>query len=323
MDEFALIAEIFAPLARGAPGAFGLEDDAAVVEVAAGRRLVVTMDVVVAGVHFLADETPAFAARKLLRVNLSDLAAMGAAARAYLLGLAVPRGTDEGWFRDFAAGLAEDQAEFGISLIGGDTVVTDGPLTASLTALGEVAAGGELRRSGARPGDIAFVSGTLGDAALGLESLRGKLPGVDGAARAELVRRHRLPEPRLALGARLGGLAHAAIDVSDGLVADLGHIGECSGVGAEVEAARVPLSRAVRAALEIDRSLRSLVLAGGDDYEIVFTAEAGAAGDVTRLSAALGLPLTAIGRIVAGAGTVVFDETGARLDVASGGYRHL
>ncbi len=323
MDEFALIAELFAPLARGAPEALDLTDDAAVVGVPAGRRLVVTTDMVIAGGHFLADDPPALIARKLLRANLSDLAAMGAAPRAYLLALAVPRGTDEGWLRDFAGGLAEDQAAYGIHLIGGDTIATDGPLTASLTALGEVRAGGELRRTGARPGDLVFVSGTLGDAALGLEALRGEFPGLDAAGRADLVDRYRLPQPRLALGERLSGIAHAAIDVSDGLVADLGHICECSKVGAEIEAGRVPLSAAAKAALDAAPSLRPLVLTGGDDYEIAFTAGADAAAKVAELSAALGLPLTRIGRIAVGADVRVVDDAGAELSVGAGGYRHF
>lgn len=323
MDEFSLIAELFAPLARGAPGALGLTDDAAVVEVPPGRRLVVTTDMMVAGGHFLADDPAAMVARKLLRVNLSDLAAMAAAPRAYLLALAVPRGTKEGWFKDFAAGLAEDQETYAIHLIGGDIIVTDGPLVASLTALGEVNDGGEVLRSGARPGDLVFVSGTLGDAALGLRTLRGELAGVDAAGRAALVDRYRLPQPRLALGARLSGIAHAAIDVSDGLVADLGHICECSKVGAEVEAKRLPLSPAAQAALDADRSLRPVVLTGGDDYEIAFTAGPEAAGQVAELAAALALPLTQIGRITVGAEVRVVDAAGADVVLGTRGYRHF
>lgn len=323
MDEFSLIAELFAPLARGAPEALGLTDDAAVVEVPPGRRLVVTTDMVVAGGHFLADDPPAMVARKLLRVNLSDLAAMGAAPRTYLLALAVPRGTKEDWLEDFAAGLAEDQETYGIHLIGGDIVATDGPLVASLTALGEVSDGGEVLRSGARPGDLVFVSGTLGDAALGLRTLRGELAGVDAAGRAALVDRYRLPQPRLALGARLSGIAHAAIDVSDGLVADLGHICECSKVGAEVEAERLPLSPAAQAAVDADRSLSPVVLTGGDDYEIAFTAGPEAAGQVAELAAALALPLTKIGRITAGAEVRVVDDAGADVVLGARGYRHF
>ncbi|MFQ5957774.1 MAG: thiamine-phosphate kinase [Alphaproteobacteria bacterium] len=321
MDEFALIAELFAPLARDAPGAFELTDDAAVIEVTADRRLVVTKDMMVAGVHFLVDDPPALVARKLLRINLSDLAAMGARQRAYLLGLAVAPSTDEAWLRAFAAGLGEDQVLYDVHLIGGDTVATGGPFTASLTAIGEVAAGAVVRRTGARAGDRVVVSGTLGDAALGLEALRGTLKGVDEAGREALVERFRLPQPRVALGARLSGLAHAAIDVSDGLVADLGHVCAASGVGAEIEAARLPLSPAAQAALAAEPALRTAVLTGGDDYEIVFTAAADAA--VEALSADLGLALTVIGRIVEGKGVAVIDEEGEHLDLPTAGYTHL
>lgn len=323
MDEFALIDRLFAPLARGAAGAFDLRDDAAVFEIAEGHRLIVTTDLLVAGVHFLADDEPALVARKLLRVNLSDLAAMGAAPRAYLLGLAIPRATTEDWLEAFAGGLADDQAAYDVQLIGGDTVATEGPLVASLTALGEVRAGVELRRAGARPGDAIFVSGTLGDAALGLLALRGGLAGVDEAGRAELIERYRLPRPRVALGQRLVGLAHAAADVSDGLVADLGHICECSGVAAEVEAARLPLSPAVRAALASDPALLNTVLAGGDDYELVFTAAPDAATALSELAAEIDVAIAAIGRIIAGSGVRVLDEHGAALDLPESGYRHM
>ena len=323
MDEFTLIDELFAPLARGAPEAIGLADDAAVVEVRAGHRLVVTTDMLVAGVHFLSADPPALVARKLLRVNLSDLAAMGATARTYVLSIAVTRGTGESWLRDFAAGLAEDQEAYGVRLIGGDTVSTDGPFIASVTAFGEVSAGAEIRRTGARPGDLVFVSGTLGDAALGLKALRGELPNIAAQDRDALVGRYRLPEPRLALGVGLTGLAHSAVDVSDGLVADLGHIGECSNVGIEVEAARLPLSPAARAAVADDASLRSLVVMGGDDYEIAFTVAGEAARRVEELSIALDLPLTRIGRVVEGAGAAVLDQSGARIALPSEGFRHM
>ena len=315
MDEFDLIARHFAPLARGEAGALGLTDDAALVEVAAGRRLVVTKDMVVAGVHFLADDPADLVARKLLRVNLSDLAAMGAAPRAYLLAIALPRDTDDGWIASFAAGLGADQAAFGVHLIGGDTVATDGPMTASITALGEVDADHVLRRAGARPGDTVYVSGTLGDAALGLRVLRGELTTRDGDARDTLIDRYRLPRPRVDLGRRLIGLASAAIDISDGLVADLGHVCAASGVGAEVEAARVPLSSAVRAVLATDPTLITGVLTGGDDYELLFTARS-----IDALPA--DPPIAAIGRITDGSGVRVLDDEGVPMTFPSAGYRH-
>lgn len=323
MDEFTLISELLAPLSRGEPGALNLTDDGALIAPAEGRCLVMTKDMLVAGVHFLAQDDPGLIARKLLRVNLSDLAAMGAAPRAYLLGLALPGDTDEGWLRGFVGGLALDQAEFGVTLIGGDTVSTDGPFTASLTALGEVETGAELRRSGAGPGDLVFLSGSLGDAALGLAVLSGALIGLDAAAEAMLGDRYRLPRPRIGLGLRLSGLAHGLIDVSDGLIADLGHLCEASGVGAEIDAWTLPLSDAARAALLLDGGLLAKVLGGGDDYELLFTADAEAGEQIAALADELDLPITAIGRITEGSGVVVRDENGSPIDIATPGWRHF
>ncbi|MGH6952604.1 MAG: thiamine-phosphate kinase, partial [Alphaproteobacteria bacterium] len=310
-DEFALIARFFRPLAAGEPGAFALTDDAAVIAPPPGCELVVTTDMVVAGVHFLPDDPARLVAKKVLRVNLSDLAAMGARPRAYLLAAAFPRTLGEDWLAEFAGGLGEDQAAFGVTLIGGDTTATDGPLTLSVTALGEVRAGSAIRRAGARAGDSIYLSGTLGDGALGLRVLTGGLAGLPEAARAALVGRYRVPEPRVSLGVRLVGLAHAAIDVSDGLMADLGHIAEASGVAAEVEASTLPFSSAARAALEADPALLAAALAGGDDYELLFTVDPGSDSSVRELSDALGLALTRIGRVRAGAGVRVLDRSGA------------
>ncbi len=323
MDEFAFIAELLAPLSRGAPGAFDLTDDAALLAVPEGCRLVATKDMLVAGVHCRPDDAPGLIARKLLRVNLSDLAAMGATPRAYLLGLALPKTTGEGWLGDFVGGLALDQTAFGIALIGGDTVSTDGPFTASLTALGEVRAGVEMRRAGARPGDLVFVSGTLGDSALGLAVLGGALKGLGETAEAMLRDRYHLPRPRIALGLRLSGLAHALIDVSDGLIADLGHLCAASKVAAEIDAPRVPLSAAARAALALDAGLREKILGGGDDYELLFTADSEAAAPLAVIAADLDLPITAIGRITEGSGVTARDENGDPIKLSSPGWRHF
>ncbi len=322
--EFELIARQFAPLAAAEPGAFRLLDDAAVLGLGRDGALVVTVDAMVAGVHFPPDEAPDLIARKLLRVNLSDLAAMGAHARAYLLAAALPRGIEEEWVATFCRGLAADQAGFGVTLVGGDTVATDGPLTLSLTALGEMGEGEALRRSGARTGDDIYVSGTIGDAALGLEALRGAYPDLAPEHRAALIERYRLPRPRMGLGPRLVGIARAATDVSDGLVADLGHLCAASGLGASIEAARVPLSRAARAALGTDGGASPDVLSGGDDYELLFTADPAAAGALADIAAALELSLTAIGRMTEGEGVSVLDAAGLPVkDTGAGGYRHF
>ena len=321
--EFRLIADLFAPLAADYDLAFGLTDDAAVVRPSPGCDLVVTADALVAGVHFRPDDDPDLIARKALRVNLSDIAAMGASPLGYLLTLARPEAVDDAWIEKFVVGLGHDQRAFGTILIGGDSVATEGPLALSVTAFGEVAQGRALRRSGAREGDIVYLSGTLGDAALGLRAMGGGLAALSADQRAELIDRYLLPRPRLLLGARLIGLASAVIDVSDGLVADLGHVCESSGAGATVEAAALPLSGAAQAALATDSEVLRTVLTGGDDYELLFCAAPESVDAIASLAVDLALPLTAIGWISAGAGVAVVDERGAAMDLPSGGYAHF
>ena len=320
--EFDRIERYLAPLATGWPGAFGLRDDAAVVTPAAGNDLVVTTDTMVAGVHFIGDETAALIARKLLRVNLSDLAGMGAAARCYTLNLALPRSIDDAWLADFTAGLAADQAEFGVALAGGDSVSTPGPICLTVTAFGEVEHGAALRRGGARSGDLIFVTGTIGDGALGLRALKGELGELDTAERDRLADRYRLPRPRMEAGVGIVGLATAAMDISDGLVGDLGHIADVSEVGAVVEADRVPLSDAAGKAVAVAPDMRESVLTGGDDYELLFTAPADAGAAVAALSESVGLPITAIGRIETGSGVRVLDGQGRAMAFAAAGYTH-
>jgi len=320
--EFERIERLFAPLAAGFPGALGLTDDAALIRPADGHELVVTTDTVVAGVHYVGDESPDLVARKLLRMNLSDLASMGARPVAYTLNIALPPDLEDDWLEAFTQGLAADQAEFGIALAGGDSVSTPGPVTLTVTAFGEVPAGTALRRSGARPGDVVFVSGTVGDGALGLKVQRGQLPALPQAQRDALTARYRLPQPRLACGLRLRGIAHAAIDVSDGLAADLGHIADTSGVAARIDAASVPLSAAASAALALDPGLRDAVLGGGDDYELLFTVPPTSVDRVAALSQALALPLTAIGAIEPGRGVRVLDADGAEIALAIRGFTH-
>jgi thiamine-monophosphate kinase len=318
-SEFALIARHFRQLAG--PGALDLSDDAALLDVPPGRQLVLAADAMVAGVHFLPDDPPGMVGRKLLRVNLSDLAAMGAAPLGYLMTTALPRGTPDAWLAGFASGLAEDQAEFGLSVLGGDTVSTPGPIALSLTILGTVAPGMALRRQGARPGDAVWVSGSIGDGALGLRVLQGRLPGD---AAGHLARRYRLPEPRLALGAALAGLAGAAMDVSDGLVQDLGHLCRAADCGAVIEAAAVPLSTAARAALAAEPGLLPLVLTGGDDYELLFAAPPEAEAAVQARAAAAGVAVTHIGRFVEGSAEVtVQGPGGAPLALPQGGWSHF
>ena len=321
LDEFERIRRFFAPLAG--PGGLGLLDDAAIVDCRAGRRFVFTADAVVAGVHYLPNDPPDLVARKLLRVNLSDLAAMGARPLHYLLTTALPSALGADWVGAFARGLAEDQRRFEIDLLGGDSVATSGPAVLSLTAIGDVAAGMEVRRSGARVGDFVWVSGTIGDAFLGLDVLRGAYPQLSPEHRAELTGRFHLPDPRVDLGRRLAGIAHAMIDISDGLLADLGHICETSGVAAIVELAALPLSPAARVIVDREPGVRTALAAGGDDYELLFTASAGSTKAIDDLSSALGLPITRIGEIEPGDRVRLVDAQGRTIAIDEPGYRHF
>jgi thiamine-monophosphate kinase len=313
--EFEFIARRLRPLAT-APGALALADDAALLDPRPGMQLVLTKDAMVVGVHFLAGDPPGQIAQKLLRVNLSDLAAMGAAPVGYLLALARPRAIEDDWLAAFCAGLADDNAAFEISLLGGDTVSTPGPLTLSLTAIGEVPKGEALLRGGARPGDDIWVSGTLGDAALGLALLQGALE-VAEPVRTQLIERYRLPRPRLALGQALRGVAHAAIDISDGLLADLGHIVETSALGAEIRVDLLPLTAADLP------GAHDAALSGGDDYELLFTAPASQRRAIEGLAQKIDLPLTRAGTIQATPGVRVLDATGTEIHPERTGWRHF
>jgi thiamine-monophosphate kinase len=329
--EFELIRRFFLPLAT-APGALRLSDDAALLATGAGQELVFTVDTIVEAVHYLPGDPPDSVAGKLLGVNLSDLAAMGAEPLGYFLALALPQAWSsterETWLTRFVHGLSAAQSLFEMGLLGGDTVSTPGGCCLTATAVGRVPAGLALRRSGAVVGDLVFVSGSIGDAALGLKILELAITGVDTADAAELVDRYRWPRARVALGKRLRGKVNAAADVSDGLVADLGHICRASGVRAEIDAARVPLSAAARRAVGIDPELLRLALVGGDDYELVFTASELQRRDVERAASEAGVPISCVGKITECATgenvkpvRVVLD--GTDLNAELGGYQHF
>lgn len=311
--EFALIERHFRPLAG--PGAFGLQDDAAVLAPPPGRELVLTCDAMVAGVHFLLDDPPDLVGRKLLRVNLSDLAAKGAIPLGYLMTVSTPRTTPDEWFAGFAAGLAQDQREYGITLLGGDTTSTPGPISLSLIAIGHVAPSQAVHRSGAAPGDGIWVTGTIGDGTLGLAAARGRLTDPTGY----LISRYRLPQPRVGLG--IVGIASAGMDISDGLVQDLGHICRASRATAEIAAALVPLSDQARAA---GPDWLATCLTGGDDYELLLAVPPPREAELLQAAHAAGVAVTRIGAFRAGAPVVMVRGTdGNPMVFGTGGWSHF
>ena len=310
--EFDLIARHFRPLAGS--GALDLLDDAALLEPPPGRQLVFTADAMVAGVHFLPNDPAETVGAKLLRVSLSDLAAMGATPLAYLMTVSAPRDTGDAWFAAFAAGLARDQARFGITLLGGDTTATPGPMTLSLTAIGHVTPGTALHRRGASADDEVWVTGTIGDGALGLLALRGQVADPDGW----LAGRYRLPEPRLGLA--LHGVVSACMDVSDGLVQDLGHLCRAAGLGAVIEAGLVPRSPAALAAGE---AWLPTCLTGGDDYELLIAVPPDRTAKLLAAADAQGCNVTRIGRFDAGNEVRVLDSRGAVISLDRPGWSHF
>lgn len=316
MSEFDLIRRHFT---RATPGALlGVGDDAALLRVNPGTVLAVSSDMLVCGTHFFADTDPFLLGHKTLAVNLSDLAAMGAAPRWATLAIAMPA-ADEDWLAKFAAGFFSLAEAHRVELVGGDT--TRGPLNLCVTIMGEVNAAQALRRSGAQAGDEIWVSGRLGDAALALAHLQGRvvLPASDFAACMPALYQ---PQPRVALGLSLRGIASSAIDISDGLLGDLGHILEASNAGAQVTFDELPVSASLRGFL--DQPLgKQCALSGGDDYELCFTVPARRHGEVLRISERLALQLTCIGNIVAGQGCMVSDGAGKPITLESAGYDHF
>lgn len=323
--EFELIARYFSPLAG--PGGLGLVDDAGLIRPGRGYELVVTADALVAGVHFFPDDPPASIGRKALAVNLSDLAAKGARPEGFVLTLALPRDWREAWVAGFARGLGALATETGCRLTGGDTVSTSGPLVLSITAFGTVPAGRMVMRSGARPGDVLLVSGTIGDGALGLQVHRPDAPAWAASLapthRDALADRYLHPQPRLPLAQALQRYASAAMDVSDGLVGDLAKLLSASQVSAEIDLDTVPLSAAARAALMADPTLAELAWTGGDDYEILCSAPETEVSHLLDAAAETGVPLTPIGRIAEGPARARFTSGGVERVFSRGSFAHF
>ncbi len=322
-----LVREFLAPLAAGFPGALGLTDDCAVLTPAPGTELVLKTDPVVAGVHFFADDDPADIAWKALAVNVSDLAAKGAAPRIYLMALSLPEAPERAWMAKFAAGLGEAQRAFGIQLAGGDTDRTPGHFSICLTVIGEVPAGRMVRRAAARAGHAIYVSGTLGDSALGLAlrtdaTLAARL-GLTAGEAAHAIGRYLRPEPRIGLAPALLAHAGAAMDLSDGLLKDLGRMCGASGVGARIVAADLPLSPAMRRAIAAEPERINAAIAAGDDYEILATVDTSSCAAFEAAAQAAGVAVTRIGEITATLEVHVLGADGAPLSPARPGWDHF
>ncbi|HEY2137908.1 MAG TPA: thiamine-phosphate kinase [Xanthobacteraceae bacterium] len=325
--EDRLIARYFRPLATHR-GALGLADDAAVVAIPPGHELVLTTDGVIAGVHFFPGDPADAVARKALRVNLSDLAAKGAKPLGFLLSVALTRQTGDAWLKKFAAGLRADAKKYGCPLLGGDTDHTPGPLTVHVSAFGTVPRGTLVRRGGAKAGDRLMVTGTIGDAALGLilrqDAGAAARWGLERQMRDHLLDRYARPEPRNAIAGALRRHARGGMDVSDGLFGDLAKMCRASRVDATVEVARVPLSRAARAALAAEPALIETILTGGDDYEVLAGVPARKVAALRKAALAAGVAITEIGRFSAGAGRARFlDAQGRALEFARPSFSHF
>jgi thiamine-monophosphate kinase len=323
--EDRLIARHFRPLAKH-PGAFGLADDAAVLTPPPGHDLVLTTDGVIAGVHFFLDDPPADIARKVLRMNLSDLAAKGAKPIGFLLSIALPEKFDEAWLSAFAEGLGADAEHYGCALLGGDTDRTPGPTSVSIAAFGAVPHGAMVRRSTAHVGDCVLVSGTIGDSALGVlirrDAALAQRWRLSNAMRDHLLQRYRVPEPRMALADAVLHHASASMDVSDGLAGDLVKLCRASGVAAEVDVSSLPLSDAARAAITTEPRLMETALSGGDDYEILCTVAPEKLTLFTAAATVAGVAVAEIGRIAAGEGAH-FVRDGRPIQFERPSYSHF
>ncbi|MFD2252596.1 thiamine-monophosphate kinase [Pseudochelatococcus lubricantis] len=338
LSEDALISQLFAPIAGA--GSLDLRDDAALLPAPAGSELVLTVDVVVADVHFFRNDPPGTVARKALRVNLSDLAAKGAEPLGFLLALSLPKDTSLAWITAFSEGLGADARVYGCPLLGGDTVRTPGPLTVSITALGRVPTGYMVRRTGARAGDILAVTGTIGDSALGLRLRLAERdagsPAGEGAPQeagwrdvltpaeqTHLTQRYLLPEPRNAVALALREHAGGAMDVSDGLIGDARKFLRASGVSGDIDLDRVPLSAAVHAAVEAAPELLLAAATGGDDYEVLCSVAPERFGAFQRLCEGANVPVAAIGRVTAGDAPLTVRRDGVEITVEHGSFSHF
>lgn len=322
-SEFDLIERLFSPLTSSHPGAASLKDDCATLSITSGYEALYSVDTLVEGVHFFREDPAGSVAKKMLRVSLSDIAASGGSPRGYLVALSLPGDVSFDWLEDFAKGLAADQITFDVVLLGGDTTSTPGPLTLSLTAIGEVPIGHAIRRTGVVSGDDIYVTGTIGDAALALRVVN-EMGRKEALQRyPKLLERYILPQPRVALGPLLFNIATSCIDISDGLCADLNQICEASHVSAEIRQAAIPLSPVAETLVKNNKNYWQFVLGGGDDYELLFTANQSKRKIIEKLADQIEIPISRLGSIKKGEGVLVLNGAGGLVPVDFPGWKHF
>jgi thiamine-monophosphate kinase len=325
MNEFDRIKKYFKPLASLERGSLNLSDDAALLPVQDFSKLIISTDALVQGIHFIGDESADLIGQKCLRANLSDMAAMGATPWAYTLSLilgSTPKNSPESWLKSFVVGLAKDQDTYDVRLVGGDSVVGFGPTMISITILGKTNKNGVLRRDAAGNNDDIYVSGTVGDSAVGLQIIKGSIKCLDNIDQGYLIDRYRLPQPRVELGVALVGVASAAMDISDGLVQDIGHICSESGLAARINWPSIPLSKSIKLLVDNQKVPISLVMNGGDDYELLFTAPIKLRGSIEKISRDTKTLITRIGRMAAGSNVLVLDNDERPIASMGTGFRH-
>ena len=322
-SEFDLIERLFSPLTSSHPGAENLKDDCSTLSISSGCEALYSVDTLVEGIHFFSADPAESVAKKMLRVSLSDIAASGGSPRGYLIALSLPKDVSLEWLEGFSKGLADDQKKFNVVLLGGDTTSTSGPLTLSLTAIGEVPIGQAVRRSKIEVGDDIYVTGTIGDSALALRLIN-EIGRKEASRRyPKLLERYILPQPRVTLGPLLIGLATSCIDISDGLCADLNQICKASNVSAEIRQAAIPLSLIAEKLVKNNQNHWQVVLGGGDDYELLFTANQSKRKVIKKLGDQVNIPFSRLGSIKTGEGVFVLNELGDLVLVDVPGWKHF
>ena len=319
-NEFEIISDFFSPLARD-KGSFGLSDDVAVLSKAKGYHFIVSTDMLISEVHFFSNDDPEDIASKCIRVNISDIVSKGAIPKYYFLSIALPKETDDKWIKSFTKSLKIEQKNFNISLMGGDTVSTTGPLTINIVCIGVIEKNKLIRRNGAMPGEDIYVTGEIGSAKIGLEILKKNII-ANSDLENYFIKKYRLPCPRNKLGPKLINLASSSIDISDGLISDLNHICLASNVKAEVNYSLLPVSNCISQLNLTENQLKNIILNGGDDYEIIFTSNSLNSTKIFDLSKFLEVNITKIGMIVQGEGIEVFDKESKKIDLILDGYKH-